>query len=74
MRPNDMATPEQSLPESQAPVADIAGGVLGDCTKADLKKGYCKIDENYGGPLEFPGAPELSDAGGFLSRPNGWER
>lgn len=60
------------LRESTAPTDGATKSSLGDATKADLKKGYCDID--YDSPIDDIPVPGPMDSGGFLGRPEGWER
>lgn len=54
-----------------------AQGSLGPCAPSDLSRGYCKPDEyrpDDGYADNMPASPWADSVGGFLDRPQGWER
>ena len=58
-----------ALPESSASTT-VEGGKLVGAAPGDLKRGYSKPERSS--PADF--TVMAPDDGGFLGRPNGWER
>lgn len=66
-----LASPK--VPASAGATDGASGGALGDCTLADLRRGYspCKREgDAYEGDTYLPSTANQ----GFLGRPHGWER
>lgn len=71
-----------ALPNSLEMISGATAGSMGDCSRADLMTGFFDTDKdinkpNTDGLLPYPveNTPWAPDAGGgFVGRPNGYER
>ncbi|MGL4230969.1 MAG: hypothetical protein ACRDAM_04195 [Casimicrobium sp.] len=61
---------EKPMKMSSASTDGATESSMGDCSSADLTKGFCKL-----APIEEPyNSPFQTVEGGFLGRARGWER